>query len=60
MDGVITGKDFRKHLLVQGWDPMEIQKTFFSIPKDKLRKQMQFIDRNLPLNGVGSAASHFL
>jgi hypothetical protein len=60
MDGIISGKDFRKHLLAQGWEPMEIQKTFFSIPKDKLKKQMHFIDRNLPLNGTGSSAAHFL
>jgi hypothetical protein len=60
MDGLIKARDFREHLLSLGWDPVEIQKTFFSIPKDKLKKQFSLPDGSLPLNGVGSAATHFL
>jgi hypothetical protein len=60
INGIISSRDFRKHLLAEGWDPGEAQKVFFSVPKDKVKKQMGFIESGFSLNGVGSAATHFL
>ncbi|MDR1587638.1 MAG: hypothetical protein LBS57_09295 [Treponema sp.] len=60
MKGLISSRDFRRHLLAEGWDPLEAQKVFFSIPKDKLKKQMESVDSGFSGNGLGSAAAHFL
>jgi hypothetical protein len=60
MDGLISSGDFREHLLSKGWDPVEAQKVFFSVPKDKLKASMRARDNSFSGNGLGSSTTHFL